>query len=178
MIEDSFNILKTLVSQGDKDAFAMLFRKYYPKCVDFLTAILGEEATAEDIAQDVFMKLWRKRAEFNEIRSLDDYIFKACKFAALDHLKSSYVKNVSVGLDSDVSGVADPESADFRVESREVAERLNRIMSGMSRNRRIIFIMSRILGLSDIEIAERLGISYKTVANQISLAGKEIKEKI
>ncbi|MCI2083196.1 MAG: RNA polymerase sigma-70 factor [Bacteroidales bacterium] len=178
MTAENETLLKLLMSEGDKEAFAIIFQTYYAKAFSFIKSMLGSSQIAEDLAQDVFVKLWNARERLPEIRSLDKYLFTMCKYAALDYLKSSPGRTISLddaenGKLVDFSEISDPD-----VFTDEKRERVRSAVAKMPQKRRSIFVMSRFLGISNENIAKKMGISKKTVENQLSLAAKELKKVI
>lgn len=155
-------------SQGDEQAFELLFLNYQPKLVAFIDGFVQDIELARDLSQDVFGRLWENRENCNEIKSLKAFLFKSAKFAIYnyyDHLLVNekyvdYINQKSVEFDS--------------VEERIFAQELDNLISAtvaeMPEQRRRVFEMSRKLGMTNSEIAERLGISKRTVENHITTA--------
>lgn len=169
MLEEE-NILKR-VSEGDKDAFKALFYEYFGKMKSFLTSILHDSAVCEDIAQDIFVKIWTMRYLLPEIRSLDSYLYRMAKNAALNYLR--YARREVAGNDVEID---DDSLLEHAFDAKEKLQAVGTVISGMPQKRRKVFIMSRIFDISNDMIAEHLNISKKTVENHINLANKDLKE--
>ncbi len=164
------DILKR-ISLGDENAFRELFRYYYPRAEVFLGKVIYSREDVRDIAQNVFIRVWLMRAVLPEINSFGAYLYRMCRNAAVDYMRS---RGVSVPLPDDFDVVSD-STADQFADARETEMRISRSVASLPGKRRKIFIMSRVEGLSNAEIAARLNISPKTVENQITLALRQLR---
>src|SRR5574344_1627373 len=83
------------LSEGDEKAFRVLFMRYYPKIRCFLNGLLKSETEAEDLTQDVFVKIWMNRTRFAEVNTFGAYLYVLAKNTAVITLSlSKYVKSV------------------------------------------------------------------------------------
>lgn len=169
--------LKTRIAKGDKTAFAIVFREYYGKVFRFIVSMVKDKYSAEDIAQDVFMRLWKRRSHLESIKSLDDYLFIISRNSVVDHFrKAAKRKQLSIEeMDSILMSriSLDPDRA---LDARSEMENVLQAMLNLPAKRRDIYMMSRIDGMSNDEIAAFMGISRKTVENQIYLAGDYLRK--
>ena len=167
------NILLSRIAAGDNEAFKTLFEMFYPKVKIFLVKFLKDENTAEDISQDIFVKIWTYREALPDIRSFNTYLYRMTRNAALNHLRGNHSKidisKMSVLDDKDIE-------AEYQTKEKELLIRLT--VEHMPPQRQRIFKMSREQGLSNDDIALKLGISKKTVENNITLALKELRDVI
>lgn len=167
------NILLSRIAAGDNEAFKTLFEMFYPKVKIFLVKFLRDENTAEDISQDIFVKIWTYREALPDIRSFNTYLYRMTRNAALNHLRGNHSKidisKMSVLDDKDIE-------AEYQTKEKELLIRLT--VEHMPPQRQRIFKMSREQGLSNDEIALKLGISKKTVENNITLALKDLRDVI
>lgn len=161
------------IAEGDKGAFDKMFFMYYPKVQNYLSHFIYSKEESEDMAQDFFIKLWNNRSRLVSIKNPDSYFFVSSKNMALNYLKKVKYDRVDIAecMDIPSGGAVDKEYEAFE------AELLIRLIAdNMPKERRRIFYMSRYDGLSNSDIALRLGISKKTVENQINRALKELKK--
>lgn len=167
---DVKNILSDIAS-GDNDAFKILFEMFFPKVKVFLVKFLKDDKAAEDIAQDIFVKIWSQSPSLPEIRSFNNYLYRMTKNAAINYLRdrkySLEISGLSI-LDND-----DIEQEYYRKE-KELLIRL--AVEQMPPQRRKIFTMSRYQGMSNDEIAKTLGLSKHTIENSLSVTLKELRE--
>ncbi len=85
--------MERAAERGDLTAFGVLFERHQARLVAFLTRFLGERATAEDIAQEAFWKVWQNRAQFNPKQSFRVYLYVAAKNLALSDRTSAYSRH-------------------------------------------------------------------------------------
>lgn len=161
------SIFLSSLADGSPKAFDALFVTYYPKALQFVMHFCHDRQEAENIVQDFFMNLWIKRSTLDDISNLDNYIYVSVRNAAI-----RYVKQSIMFADSNSANVipANGESADVRLCYEELYGYVMREIQSMPEQRRRIFLMSRADGLSNDDIAQRLGISKRTVEKHISLA--------
>lgn len=175
MDKDREILLKELAANNDSQAFSLIFTEFYGKVLSFTLFYAKDAVTSEDIALEVFVKLWKMRSRLPEIQDLDSYLFSMSRNAVLDwYRKSSRYDTIS--LESISEGDAGWTSIEGKIVAGQELDRIRQAVSKFPGRRREIFMMSRFMGLDNEEIARRLGISRKTVENQINLANREIRK--
>lgn len=171
-IEIDYNVIKKL-SEGDQGAFRIVFDLYYPKVYEFVRRLLKDDAQAQDVAQDIFVKIWERREMFGvEVKQFGRYIYVMSRNAALNSLRSlgrlsPLAENVA--LQSHAESVEE----DYYAREKELIIRLT--VCSMPEQRRRIFEMSRYMGMDNQTIATTLNISKKTVENHLTLALKTLR---
>ncbi len=156
--------------------FLEIYRAFYGKVFTFVLSLVRSKANAQDITQNIFMKLWKNRKNLEHIKSMDDYLFILSKNACMDYFrKASRKKEISTDVFDEFLLSRIVSSPEKRIDALSDIEELRHVIDSLPLKRRDIFIMSRFDGLSNDEIASILGVSKKTVENQISLATKKIK---
>lgn len=161
------------IRQGDSKAFEELFRKYYDRFYSFACAMLNDRDAAEDILQNVFLKLWIGRERLDEDRSVSNYLLVSIRNEIYDYLYLKYNQNVVRGIFPEV----EDNSGDIenRIDDSEALRAVDRYISKMPMQRQRVFMMSRYQQMSSKEIANVLGISERTVERHIYLALKDLK---
>jgi RNA polymerase sigma-70 factor (ECF subfamily) len=165
------------IRNGDVTAFEAAFRTYYRRLCAVVYAFVDSAETAEEIVQDLFLKIWRQRESLQITESLQAYLYQAARNASLNHLKhrrieSRWSERVRAE-DPPVAPGADDELAEGEL-SRAIAAGI----AALPERCRLVFTMSRHQGLSYAEIANTLGISVKTVEAQMGRALKSLRERL
>lgn len=169
-------ILESL-RQGSYDAFDALYMRYAPHVEAFAFCMLKNRSEAEDLAHDIFLKIWETRESIGYIRSFRSYLFRMTKNAVFDIFEHKSVQtryrqrllHVEELLTDDLSA---------KVATEDLMMIINMAVEQMPRQRQQIFRLSRYEGLSHQEIAQQLGISPKTVEYHIGRALAELKKII
>ena len=163
---DSMNLLNRL---ADNDQLAMkeVFNTYYPLVYRNIFRVIRQKELSEDLTQDVFLRIWRKRGELAISQSLSGYLSTMAYHEALGHLRKK-----STQLNSHTELVGDELHVDgnLEVEGRDLQERVDQAIEKLPPRCRGVFVLSRYEGKSYKEISELMQISIKTVENQMSKA--------
>src|SRR4051812_31891343 len=168
-------ILSRLKS-GDQRAFDTIFRTHYASLVGFAHGLLRDRATAEDVAQEVMLELWRRRGDVAITESLRAYLLRATRNRALNQLRHANVqKRAEPHLMSEDSVNATGESELVAGELKDAIVAANAELPPGCRE---VFEMSRGRGLRYAEIATALGISVKTVESQMGKALKHLRLRL
>jgi RNA polymerase sigma-70 factor, ECF subfamily len=178
LAENSDKIWLEALRDGDEKALQQLFDQHYPLLIGDIYRVLPDEDTCKDLAQEVFVELWRKRADLEIHTSLRAYLRRAAVNRALNHLK---VQRRTVLEDSESFAEAPDDTLQETAmrENREHMEQaLHAAIETLPEKCRAVFALSRFENLSHKEIAERLGISVKTIENQITKAMKVLREAL
>lgn len=159
---------------GSHDAFKSLFMSYFPKVKYFISHLVKSEIIAEELAQDVFMRIWENREQMEAVGAFNSYIYRMAKNLALNYLRRKYLEDSYL---EEYEGEAEL-TIEGELYAREIELLEQLTVSRMPRKRKIIYEMSRKEGLTNDEIASRMGISKKTVENHLNLALKEIRKAL
>lgn len=158
-------LLINKLKSGDLDAFNQLFEGYSGRLYAFGLKYLKSQTDAEELVQDVFLKIWRNREKLREDKNFHAYLFTI----AFNQIRE-YFQHKSVFLDVEDQFV--PESEDITTEAgityRSVLEQISTLINQLPEKKQKIFRLSRFEGKSAKEIAVLVGVSPKTVDNQIS----------
>lgn len=160
---------------GDDAAFAAIFRLHYPSLVGSGTRILRERALAEEVAQEVLLELWRRRATLTLSSALGSYLHQATRNRALNRLRQE--RTARRGEPYVRPPGASPD-ADNRALSAELRAAADQAIRNLTAPQREVFDLSRARGLTYHEIAELLGISVKTVEARMGRALKQLRERL
>jgi len=165
------------LKEGDQAAFELIFHLYYSGLVIYATQFTADQFEAEEIVQDFFVRLWHKRQQILQSDSLKNYIFLSVKNSCLNFLKHKKVEARYLKELSDLSNqhlVYDPDL----YLATELQEKIKNSIDRLPEKCGEIFIMSRIRGLKNEEIALELNLSKRTVETQISNALKVLRVEL
>ena len=163
---------------GDESALRRIFDRHYALLTGDIYRIVPDEDTCQDLAQEVFVELWKKRAELDIHTSLRAYLRRAAVNRALNYLKTS--RRFSFDEPENIANTADTSEHDIhrKNEQDSLEKALHEAISTLPEKCRLVFSLSRFEHLSHREIAEQLGISVKTIENQITKAMKLLRQAL
>ena len=168
------NLISSALAHDDRAVFDRLFEMLYPKVKYFVLSMCHDEDEAENLTQDIFLKLWTKRERLRDIDNLDAYVFTVAHHEALNFIRHSLVLTTTP-IDTTAKSQADSDDTERDMEYRQLLDMVYAEISRMPEKRRRIFMMSREDGLSNQEIADRLGLSRRTVEAHISAALRDLR---
>ncbi|PTN05303.1 RNA polymerase sigma-70 factor (ECF subfamily) [Mangrovibacterium marinum] len=172
----SVNDIRRL-QQGDLHAFDLVYKLYSQRLYGFAYSILKNHEDAKEIVQETFLKLWKNRKQLRSDQSPKAFLFKISYNISIDlirrRLKNDQYLEYLKGHFSD-----NDEAAENIADYNELSDALKKIIAEFPEQRQRIFRMSREEGLSHAEIADKLGITPKTVENHINLALKTMRKKL
>jgi len=165
MKQDSKLILA--MAEGDMGALAELYKRYAPAVRRFVTGLIKDKAKAEDIVQNIFLRLMSSNPSFEDVTAFKNWLFVCARNEVVSTLRSKWESQV------DRVPVL-PEMASDGILPDAMMPVLNSVLAKMPRKRSEVFRMSKLNGLSDEEIAARMGISVRTVQKHLELARREV----
>lgn len=175
-LDSEYELMQRL-SAGNEDAFGELFGRYYPRVCAFVSCIVKEESTAEDIAQDIFLKIWERRDIFQgRVASFNGYVYRMARNAALNAIRR--MTNIDWEQYIQIEETLPDESFEKEYYSREKELFIRLVVCRMPEQRRRVFEMSRYAGMDNQAIADELNISKRTVENHLTLALKKLREAL
>ncbi len=160
------------IAVGDEQAFQTLFRLHRDRLFAFAVRFTKSAAAAEDIIQDVFLKLWEQPDLLEKAENPPAYIFILVRNKTLDYLRK--ISN-DQRLQQEVwlfiaHAQRQAEDTFEKVDAKETEQLINEAVQQLPPQQQKIFILSRTKGLSHEQIAEQLGISKNTVKNHLIAA--------
>lgn len=175
---DELELLSQLrgAEPGAEAAFDALFRASYEWLVRFAGALVREQAVAEEVVQDVFFELWRRRGSIEFVGSPNAYLVRAVRNRALNHLR--HVKVAQRRAAESPLELASSSSASGELEGAELDAAIRETLASLPPRCNEVFRLSREEGLKYSEIAERLGLSVKTVEAHMARALRAFRERL
>lgn len=158
---------------GNDSAFYILFERFWESTYSNVYKILKDEAQAKDVVQDIFINFWEKR-HINEITNVGGYLYRAGKFGALKAMRDNK-SHLHDDLESiEKTMISDPAGED----TEELQLQIDQSISELPEKCRQVFLLSREEQFSNREIAEKLGLSQRTVETHISNALKHLRKTL
>ena len=168
------------LKKGNREAFNGVFRYYYPRMMAYVASMVEQKA-AEDIVQDVFLYVWENREKLYVSDGFHSYLFQSAYTRCLDYFKKNlsvekyhsqtyekYMEDYQNLLKGDNPVIEELSVKDFY-------RRLYELLEHLPAQRREVFILTYIKGLSTKEIAEQIQIPQRTVESHLYLALRFLK---
>jgi len=163
------------IREGDADAFKNLFETYCQALIYFAWRYVKSTQIAENIVQDVFLKIWLNRTKLNPALKIKSYLYKAVKNQALQHLRKTKFEDQKENIQEHDSPTKSPEDM---LDEKEIAISVQQAISELPPQSRLIFTMSKYSNLTYSEIAEIQNISVKTVETHMGRALKLLRKRL
>lgn len=174
-LEESDLMLR--ISQGDRIAFAVVFTRYYNDLVSFAASFTRQREISEEIVQEVFLRLWENASNSEIPVSLRSYLLKSVQNRCLDWLRHMKVRSQYAVLVQHDPILAENDCEKYFLYS-ELHEALEQAMRSMPEEVAEAFRQNRFDGLTYKEIAEKLGLSVRTVEVRISKALQWLRQQL
>ena len=179
MKADKFNIekIKHKISKSDEAAFRLLFNHYYPRLINYTFVIIKNHESAEDIVLEVLHSIWERRTKLEEVKNFENYLYICTRNKTLDyHKKNSKLVNVSFDEPHFEEYIThhNPENT---LLNKELFEIIDKAILSLPEKARLVYRLVKDEGLKYQEAADILGLSVKTVNNQLLNAMKIVRQK-
>ncbi len=167
---------------GSEEAFRELVRRFERPVYTLVLRMVRDPGTAEELAQDVFVKAYRRLDTYDPLRRIGSWLFKIAHNTTIDHLRRSSPDLVSLSADEEGGGLAavlrNPaaESPEAAAERRDLARDLDRAINTLRPEYRAAVVMRYQEGLSYEEISEAMELPLGTIKTHLHRARKELAE--
>lgn len=169
------------VAGGDRVAFARLFDRYQHRVVRFCQRFVGDRNRGEELAQDVFIKLFRSASRYQQTARFQTFLYRVATNTCLNELRrpSATAEKVEALMDDGTSPgaveqVSADETPDQVLEAKDVEKALQGALAGMSARERAAFSMCRFEGMAYRDIAEALEATEAAVKSLIHRASLQV----
>ena len=163
-------------------AFEMLFKKLYPRLKDFAVKVVKDRDIAEDIVQEVFIKVWERRKQI-EVLNIDAYLFRILRNQCITQIKQiKVIENLKFKINilretEEMYRIDFIRNEPYILVEKELEREIERTLKELPDRCREVFVLSRINGLKNREIADKLEINIKNVERHISRALKTFRSR-
>jgi RNA polymerase sigma-70 factor (family 1) len=170
--------LLSLVAAGDKEAFTMLYRRYWQSLFTSAAKALRSKTDAADLVQDIFLSIWNRRHELSITGSLGAYLQTSVRYKVIKYIEKNITRRDYLILFTDMLVHYQPPDVESQLQIKELQTAIQSAVDQMPHKMREVYQLSRKHHLSHKEIAESLGISDETVKKHIQHALQIIKSAI
>lgn len=168
--------LLTLLQQSDEAAYTEIYNLYWKPCYFVAAQKLGNLFEAEEVVQDIFLNLWRRREQLQIQTCLSSYLFNSIKYQVINIL-AKRLRDVKYRREL-VDSIQPDCSTEQQINLHELQDKLFRERCKLPEKCRLIFEMSREEGFSQKQIATKLKISQKTVESHIGRALRTLRTSL
>jgi RNA polymerase sigma-70 factor (ECF subfamily) len=170
------------VLAGDRGAFEALVSRYHRIVFAIAFRMTGNRAEAEDVSQEVFLRVYRSLRQFDASLPFAPWIRRIAGNAALNHLRRRGLERRHAAPESDQGQIPDlPDAAadpEERVARAEEAGRLERALAALPENQRLAVTLKYVEGLTAEEIAQAMGAPRNTVKTWLLRARERLREEL
>lgn len=172
---DEKELIITL-KQGNKESFTILYKQYWRQVYNFSRLYLTTRDAAEEVVQEVFVKLWESREFIREDENFKGFLFIITRNLIFNQFRKNL--NEDFYKVSVLSAIEETYNIEEEIDAKNLREYIDQLISELPPQRQLIFNLSRKEYKSYKEIAEQLNLSEKTVEHQISEAIKFLRKNI
>ncbi len=173
LYNDDISLIKALKNE-DADAYSFLLRNYHHKLCVYAFSLTNDNDFAEDVVQNVFINIWRRRDKLKDDFILKNYLYKSVYNEYIDqHRKQKSILAIEKKYIDDLNTIVETEDESYL---QKLIEIVKREIENLPPKCREAFLLSRKEGLTNIEIAEYLNISVKGVEYHLSRAFSILRE--
>jgi RNA polymerase sigma-70 factor (ECF subfamily) len=175
--ENTEKLLLQRIAEGNEQAFRTIFDRYSDNLYGVAYNYTKSKETAQELVQDVFLKIWIKRAELARIENLENYLFISARNLIMNYFRSqkrnaAFLERLAKHFSE---AALDPQDQLIRKESLTI---INNAVNSLPEQQRTVYNLRRNEGLSIEEIATRMAISPNTVRNHMNAALRSVREKL
>jgi len=177
-VEYSDSTVITLIKEGSEKAFEWVFKAHFKSLHSYAYTFLKDDELAEEVVQNVFFRVWEKREALKTDGSLKAYLYRAVHNESLNYLKHQQVKaNFQVYYAGQLEHQQEDNSSK-KLMIGELEKHIQQAMSELPQQCRSIFQLSRFEQMKYQQIADHMGLSVKTIENQMGKALKLMRTKL
>jgi RNA polymerase sigma-70 factor (ECF subfamily) len=179
MVKDASDIgalFKRICENDDQVAFKTLFQQYYNALCNYSFRFFSDKNMAEEAVSEVFIKIWVKRKDILVTKSHRSFLYTSVRNQSIDLIRKQNNKQDFVQYDTTLASTS--YSPEEEMQYNELAATIKKAIEALPPQCNKIFLMSRDNQMSYQQIADKLGISLKTVKTQMYRAVKKVKNYI
>ncbi|TCD01291.1 RNA polymerase sigma factor [Pedobacter psychroterrae] len=166
--------LMVRLKSGDREAFATLYKLYAEQIFRRLMRLVKQESIAEELLQDVFMRIWENLENIDLEKPFGAYLYRIAQNLVTDLFRrAAYEKQLLDYLIAGMTELYNPvEESEHKAEVKHL---LQQAIDTLPTQRRKVYILCKLEGKSYVEVSQLLGISVSTISDHIVKASKTLK---
>ena len=166
------------LKNGDMGAFDTIYNKYCKRLYGFVIRYVKQDEDAEEIVQEVFVKIWENRNKIDIYSSFESFLFTITYNAAINLIRKRINEKKYLEHLKSIQEVNSPIELSDEIQFKELNEKIESLLNELTPRQKEIFQLSRGEGLTHDEIAKKLNISSNTVKNHLVSALKYLKSNL
>lgn len=174
-------VLIASLQKGEEEAFVYIFEAYYGRLLNYSGRIIRDEELAHDLVQEAYCRLFEVRQTLDTRLSIQAYLYKSVYNNCMNAIKHRKIEHNYIDqelLDFYFTEIVQTPEAELKLLDEDMRLALQEAIEKLPARCREVFILKKIEDLSNKEIAERLGISVKTVEAQMTKALAKLREEL
>ena len=165
-LKSNENLIK-LLKKGDMIAFDEIYEKYCRRLYGFVFHFIKQEADAEGIVQEVFIRIWESRKKIDSFTSFESFVFTIAYNTTINLLRKKVNEKRYLEFLKDRQQISSTNEIIDEIHFKEINENIQNLLKRLTPRQREIFLLSREEGFTHSEIAKKLNISPNTVKNHM-----------
>ncbi|HTI07613.1 MAG TPA: sigma-70 family RNA polymerase sigma factor [Puia sp.] len=166
------------IAEGDADAFSVVYHYYSKTIYNTVMTYLKNEAEAEEIVQQVFVKMWMRRATLSGVRSFRDYFFIIVRNSVFDYFNRLSQQARLADMMRMQAGAITAESTDVRLRQKQYDQLVEKAIGQLPARQKEVYLLAELEALDYDAIAGRMQISRLTAKKHMELARKSVRDYI
>lgn len=176
--EEADEELVVRVADGDASAFECLMSRYLGVIVAYSRRMVGEEAEAEDIAQEAFLRFWNNAGSFDpEKARFSTWLYRIAGNLCIDRLRKRKTQGIREPIDEAID-VGIPAEQNYSIESQQLAERVDKAIAALPERQRQALILCHYQGLKMKEAGRIMDISVEALESLLARARRKLKKEL
>src|SRR5690554_3657229 len=161
---------------GHTKAFDELYYRYAPRLMTFARTFFANQAGAEEAVQEIFIRVWEKRATLDIAKDFKPYLYQAVKYYIYNYIRDK--KQACTFEEAPEEYFTNEANQHDELVYRELEEKAYGLIHSLPKTQQQVFRLNKLEGMSSGEIAEKMNLSKRTVEHHIYLATKSIKGEL
>jgi len=176
--------LNIRLKEGDPTAYEELFKQTFPRMLGYCRLFIHDQAQANDLVQECFVKLWEKRSTIKPTQSVESLLFVMLRNRCLNYLRDqknhSAEKNINALEENELQHLyqLDFTGKEEKTLEEKLVEAIRKSVENLPEKRKNVFLKAKVEGKKNKEVAEELGISVKAVEKHLHQAKEQIRQEM